>query len=242
MALTKLKLSEGAAMILILSLAFVIGCVVTHFFPAFSFPWIAWCALGYGAIVTFGREMIVVRDPSDGPAPGSLEASLNTAREPMSKVFSRHRKSKKRGAKCQPGANARCTQTLTKPVRRSTKSSFRQPSKRCLRPSSRRLGSNSQANKVIPRWGHTHRRQTRPAHGHRLAATPRSAGHRGHCRRRRQRRARSVSMRAGIIGRRPALPRRRMHGLEPARRRDRTHRLAQLIPVDTKGQDLGSAV
>lgn len=77
MALTKLKLSEGAAIILILSLAFVIVCGATHFFHVFSFPWIAWCALGFGAIVTFGRETIVVRDPDDGPEPGPIESSLN---------------------------------------------------------------------------------------------------------------------------------------------------------------------
>ena len=72
-----MKLSEGAALVLILSLALAQVFVVTQFFHAFSFPWIAWNVLGFGAIFTFAREMIVVRDPSDGPAAGPIESTIN---------------------------------------------------------------------------------------------------------------------------------------------------------------------
>jgi hypothetical protein len=74
-----MKLSEGAAIMLIVSLAVSLVFVVTHFFTAFSFPWIAWCLLGFGTILTFGREMIAVRDPADGPPPGPIENSVNYA-------------------------------------------------------------------------------------------------------------------------------------------------------------------
>ncbi len=77
MGQSKLKLSEVAAIVLILSLALSIVCVVTHFFYAFSFPWVAWCVLGCGAIVTFWSEMIVVRDPSDGPPQKVQDRILN---------------------------------------------------------------------------------------------------------------------------------------------------------------------
>jgi hypothetical protein len=79
MRYSELKLSEGAAIVLILSLVIGVVLAATHFFHVFSFPWIAWCVLGFGAVVTFGREMIVVRDPSDGPAPGPIESLLNSA-------------------------------------------------------------------------------------------------------------------------------------------------------------------
>jgi hypothetical protein len=79
MRYSELKLSEGAAIVLILSLVIGVVFAATHFFHVFSFPWIAWCVLGFGAVVTFGREMIVVRDPSDGPAAGQIESSINSA-------------------------------------------------------------------------------------------------------------------------------------------------------------------
>jgi hypothetical protein len=67
----EMKLTEGAAIVLILFLAFVVVCAATHFFHAFSFQWLAWCVLGYGVIVTFSREMITVRDLNDEAALGT---------------------------------------------------------------------------------------------------------------------------------------------------------------------------
>jgi hypothetical protein len=74
-----MNLTAGAAAILVLSLAAAIVGFVTHFFHAFSFPWIAWCLLGFGAIITFGREMIVIRDPADGPGAGPIGSRVNAA-------------------------------------------------------------------------------------------------------------------------------------------------------------------
>ncbi len=74
-----MNLTAGAAAILVLSLAAAIVGFVTHFFHAFSFPWIAWCLLGFSAIITLEREMIVVRDPADGPGAGPIESRVNAA-------------------------------------------------------------------------------------------------------------------------------------------------------------------
>ena len=79
MTVRKLPLTEGAAILLMLSLALLIVGFASHLFQVFSFPWIAWCALGGGALVTFGRELIMVRDPIDGPAAGKLESAVNSA-------------------------------------------------------------------------------------------------------------------------------------------------------------------
>jgi hypothetical protein len=75
----KLKLSLGAAILLILSLALALIFSVTQFYPAFSFPWIAWTVLGFGAVATLGRGLITVRDPSDGPVAGKIESAVNKA-------------------------------------------------------------------------------------------------------------------------------------------------------------------
>jgi hypothetical protein len=72
-----MKLTEGAAILLVLILAALAVGAASYFFHAFGFPWIAWCALGYGAIVKVGGEMIVVRDPTDGPPAGPIEAFVN---------------------------------------------------------------------------------------------------------------------------------------------------------------------
>ena len=72
-----MKLTEGAAILLILLLAAVVVGATSKLFHAFSFPWLAWCALGYSALVTFGRELITVRDPSDGPPAGPIESLVN---------------------------------------------------------------------------------------------------------------------------------------------------------------------
>ena len=74
----KMKLSEGAAIFVILLFAGVVVFAISFTFHAFSFPWVAWCGLGFGAIVTFGRELIVVRDPSDEPASGEIDSTLIT--------------------------------------------------------------------------------------------------------------------------------------------------------------------
>jgi hypothetical protein len=66
-----MQLTQGAAIRLILTLAALVVGATSYFFHAFSVPWLAWCALGYGAIVTIGREMITVRDLNDEAALGT---------------------------------------------------------------------------------------------------------------------------------------------------------------------------
>jgi hypothetical protein len=66
-----MQMTQGFAILLILTLAALVVGAASYVFLAFSFPWLAWCALGYGAIVTIGREMIRVRDLNDEAAPGT---------------------------------------------------------------------------------------------------------------------------------------------------------------------------
>ena len=75
---SKMKLTESAATIVILLLAGVVVNTASYFFSPFNLPWIAWCALGYGAIFTLVGELIAVRDPSEGPVPGKIESAVNT--------------------------------------------------------------------------------------------------------------------------------------------------------------------
>jgi low affinity Fe/Cu permease len=66
-----MQLTQGVAILLVLTLAAVVVSAATYFFLPFSFPWLAWCALGYGLIVTLGRELITVRDLNDEAALGT---------------------------------------------------------------------------------------------------------------------------------------------------------------------------
>lgn len=75
----KIKLSEGAAIFAILLLTGAVVLAASYFFQAFSFPWFAGCAVGYGAVVTFSREYVSVYELSEEAAAGTLDRALNKA-------------------------------------------------------------------------------------------------------------------------------------------------------------------
>jgi drug/metabolite transporter (DMT)-like permease len=60
MKMSKRRVSKKFGTLIVLAMAIAVTTAISLAFPPLSFPWLAWGALGYFAIVTGWREFIVV--------------------------------------------------------------------------------------------------------------------------------------------------------------------------------------